>query len=193
LEQHRALQARVGAAAACALRLREAQSSGTPRVVSASVRGFELPMLKKPTTKEGEAKETAGVRRGHLLRVELDDGRVGWGEASPLPGLHAESAEDAGAQLRAMAALLDGGDRGGVGGIYASRASHSRRRRIRLAPRRRRRRRPLTSRCFLPCDSRWSPRCSARWRRPDAPLADVLLTGRRGIGRGGPRSRLIER
>jgi isochorismate synthase/2-succinyl-5-enolpyruvyl-6-hydroxy-3-cyclohexene-1-carboxylate synthase/2-succinyl-6-hydroxy-2,4-cyclohexadiene-1-carboxylate synthase/O-succinylbenzoate synthase len=72
-------------------------------------------MLKKPTTKEGEAKETAGVRRGHLLRVELDDGRVGWGEASPLPGLHAESAEDAGAQLRAMAALLDGGDRGGVG------------------------------------------------------------------------------
>jgi isochorismate synthase/2-succinyl-5-enolpyruvyl-6-hydroxy-3-cyclohexene-1-carboxylate synthase/2-succinyl-6-hydroxy-2,4-cyclohexadiene-1-carboxylate synthase/O-succinylbenzoate synthase len=115
LEQHRALQARVGAAAACALRLREAQSSGTPRVVSASVRGFELPMLKKPTTKEGEAKETAGVRRGHLLRVELDDGRVGWGEASPLPGLHAESAEDAGAQLRAMAALLDGGDRGGVG------------------------------------------------------------------------------
>ena len=115
LEQHRALQARVGAAAACALRLRNAQSSGTPRVVSASVRGFELPMLKKPTTKEGEAKETAGVRRGHLLRVELDDGRVGWGEASPLPGLHAESAEDAGAQLRAMAALLDGGDRGGVG------------------------------------------------------------------------------
>ena len=101
----------MGAAAACALRLREAQSSGTPRVVSASVRGFELPMLKKPTTKEGEAKETAGVRRGHLLRVELDDGRVGWGEASPLPGLHAESAEDAGAQLRAMAALLDGGDR----------------------------------------------------------------------------------
>mgnify|MGYP001968777946 CR=1 FL=1 len=122
LEQHRALQARVARAAACALDLRTraasaaASSSGMPRVASASVRGFELPMLKKPTTTEGEAKETAGTRRGYLLRVQLDDGRVGWGEASPLPGLHAESTEDAGAQLRAMAALLDGGDGGGGGG-----------------------------------------------------------------------------
>ena len=125
LEQHRALQARVARAAACALDLRtraasaSASSSGMPRVASASVRGFELPMLKKPTTTEGEAKETAGTRRGHLLRVQLDDGRVGWGEASPLPGLHAESTEDAGAQLRAMAALLDGGDGGGGGGAPA--------------------------------------------------------------------------
>ena len=170
LEQHRALQARVARAAACALDLRtraasaSASSSGMPRVASASVRGFELPMLKKPTTTEGEAKETAGTRRGHLLRVQLDDGRVGWGEASPLPGLHAESTEDAGAQLRAMAALLDGGDGGGGGerprrpsfpcsaapspsGSAASSAS--------LTP---------TRRCFRRCVSRSSPRCSLRAR-----------------------------
>ena len=50
-----------------------------------------------------------------MLKVTLACGAVGWGEASPLPGLHAESTEEAGAQLRVVAALLDGGGVDGRG------------------------------------------------------------------------------
>ena len=138
LEQHRALQKRVAAAAACALKLREKVAYVPPRVSSARVSRFSLPMLRKPTTlpaaqgeegettsgaeasasastsaseseSESEATAAAGTREGWLLRVELEGGGVGWGEASPLPGLHRESAAEAGAQLRAVASLLDGG------------------------------------------------------------------------------------
>ena len=49
-----------------------------------------------------------------MLKVTLACGAVGWGEASPLPGLHAESTEEAGAQLRASPRSSDGG--GGDGG-----------------------------------------------------------------------------
>ena len=121
-------------------------TAAAPRVASAQVSRFSLPMLRRPTTLPatdrrgvggvggdpavrrktgrggGEEKRTEDdegtgmVREGWLLRVELEGGAVGWGEASPLPGLHKESAAEAGAQLRAVASLLDGGSSGsGVG------------------------------------------------------------------------------
>jgi isochorismate synthase/2-succinyl-5-enolpyruvyl-6-hydroxy-3-cyclohexene-1-carboxylate synthase/2-succinyl-6-hydroxy-2,4-cyclohexadiene-1-carboxylate synthase/O-succinylbenzoate synthase len=132
LEQHRRLQKRVAAAATCALKLRTRVCGdgetvvSAPRVKSTEVRRFSLPMLRKPTTtltvaaesvETGDAVETGGgVREGWLLKVELAGGAVGWGEAAPLPGLHAESVSEAGAQLRAVAALLDGGSGGRSGG-----------------------------------------------------------------------------
>ena len=75
-------------------------------------------MRKTPTTAPGggaAASDDALTREGWLLKVTLACGAVGWGEASPLPGLHAESTEEAGAQLRVVAALLDGGGGDGRG------------------------------------------------------------------------------
>ena len=126
LEQHRELQRRVARAAAAALALRrdaEAEASRDETrfdetVVAAEVRRFSLPMRKTPTTAPGggaAASDDARTREGWLLKVTLACGAVGWGEASPLPGLHAESTEEAGAQLRVVAALLDGGGVDGRG------------------------------------------------------------------------------
>ena len=126
LEQHRELQRRVARAAAAALALRrdaEAEASRDETrfdktVVAAEVRRFSLPMRKTPTTAPGggaAASDEALTREGWLLKVTLACGAVGWGEASPLPGLHAESTEEAGAQLRVVAALLDGGGVDGRG------------------------------------------------------------------------------
>ena len=86
-------------------------------MVSASVTRFDAAMRREPTTTLGSAAagasdptrdEGAPVRSGWLLRLELRCGAVGWGEASPLPGLSAETHAEAGAQLAALAALLDG-------------------------------------------------------------------------------------
>ena len=85
------------------------------RVVSASVTRFDAAMRREPTTtgyaagaSDPTRDEGAPVRSGWLLRLELRCGAVGWGEASPLPGLSAETHAEAGAQLAALAALLDG-------------------------------------------------------------------------------------
>lgn len=48
-----------------------------------------------------------GERVGYILEVRLANGAVGRGEASPLPGLHRETAEEAGAQLNVVASLLE--------------------------------------------------------------------------------------
>ena len=126
LKQHRAVQARVAAAASAALRLLEggggaaaaaaAKAKATPRVISAEVTDFTLPLRRPPTT-TATATATAddAVRRGWLLKVVLDDGSIGWGEASPLPGLHLESHDAAGAQLRTVASIVDGSAAGGGG------------------------------------------------------------------------------
>ena len=85
----------------------------SPRVVvAATTSRFALPMLREPTTvsaSDAKALSLSGKTRvGHILELRLANGAVGRGEASPLPGLHRESAEEAGAQLRVVAALLEG-------------------------------------------------------------------------------------
>jgi isochorismate synthase/2-succinyl-5-enolpyruvyl-6-hydroxy-3-cyclohexene-1-carboxylate synthase/2-succinyl-6-hydroxy-2,4-cyclohexadiene-1-carboxylate synthase/O-succinylbenzoate synthase len=54
-----------------------------------------------------ETHKQKGERVGYILEVRLANGAVGRGEASPLPGLHRETAEEAGAQLRVVASLLE--------------------------------------------------------------------------------------
>jgi isochorismate synthase/2-succinyl-5-enolpyruvyl-6-hydroxy-3-cyclohexene-1-carboxylate synthase/2-succinyl-6-hydroxy-2,4-cyclohexadiene-1-carboxylate synthase/O-succinylbenzoate synthase len=54
-----------------------------------------------------ETNKEKGERVGYILEVRLANGAVGRGEASPLPGLHRETAEEAGAQLRVVASLLE--------------------------------------------------------------------------------------
>lgn len=49
------------------------------------------------------------TRSGVLLRLEDDLGRVGWGEASPLPGYSMESLEDVQATLSRVVACLNAG------------------------------------------------------------------------------------
>ena len=63
---------------------------------------FSLP-LKKPTT----ANASSTTRDGWLLKVTLSDGVVGYGECSPLDGLHRESYEESGAQLSVVASLMN--------------------------------------------------------------------------------------
>ena len=242
LEQHRALQKRVAAAAACALKLRENVCGGgggggggdglcrsdaaapiaakTPRVKSARVSRFSLPMLRKPTTLpaaaaaddddddggavgEGEwEKEGAGsTREGWLLRVELESGAVGWGEASPLPGLHRETAAEAGATLRAVASLLDGGSAGSYGSSSGSSGSGggvnvppelallggavSIGSRVRLAF-------ATPPGCCPRFDSRWSQPCSPR-SPPQPPKPQVRTRPSRGCSFSVPPLRVIRR
>ena len=155
LAQHKELQRRVAEAVDAALALEkrfekeaeaeaeEADPTGTahPRaVVSSTVSRFALPMLREPTTfvdsmidpedPEETKRARAGTTRvGYILEVRLANGAVGRGEASPLPGLHRESAAEAGSQPRRRR-------RAGVGG-RARDASAARGRGHRLAMRNR--------------------------------------------------------
>lgn len=94
-----------------------AASSSDLCIAEATVAPFALP-LARPLTTTATCQD-ASTRRGWLLRVALRDasGReaVGVGEASPLPGLHAESHQQAGAQLQLVASLLAGSRRGSAG------------------------------------------------------------------------------
>ena len=54
------------------------------------------------------ARGALAERRGVLLRLDTDDGRVGWGEATPVAGFGQESAEAAGDALAKLAALAVG-------------------------------------------------------------------------------------
>eukprot|EP00892_Ulva_mutabilis_P000338 jgi/Ulvmu1/10304/UM060_0106.1 len=127
--QHRALQARCAAAARNMLRwdaaLRAPPPAAAAPQLAATVparpdqcamyvtihslhfRRFALPYARPVTTGDD-----IGVRHGHtlMLTVQLPSGELlqGLGEASPLPGLHVEEGEDAGAQLAALAVLLPG-------------------------------------------------------------------------------------
>lgn len=103
LVQHRMVQRRCAHAARRALRLSE--TSTTRKIQGVEIASFSLP-LNKPTTTV-----TASTNRdGWLLKVTLDDGSVGYGECSPLPGLHRESTTESGAQLAVAASLLEGVD-----------------------------------------------------------------------------------
>ena len=74
------------------------------RIARVGIRAFELPLM-RPLRVGGQLLE----RRLGLL-VVIDDGErhAGIGEISPLPGLHAETLEEATAQLLALADKLEG-------------------------------------------------------------------------------------
>ncbi len=75
------------------------------KIASFQVAPYELPLKQAVTTDAADR-----TRRGLLLRVVLRDGSghccTGVGEASPLPGLHSESLQEAESQLRLLAQLL---------------------------------------------------------------------------------------
>ncbi len=67
---------------------------------------FCLPLRRPLVT----AHETLRVRDGFLLLLEVDDGRVGWGEASPLAGFGMESTEECRTTLERLTRHLLGRD-----------------------------------------------------------------------------------
>lgn len=65
---------------------------------------YDLPLTEPITLGD----ETLERRAGLLLKLTAEDGAVGWGEASPLPGFSRESLEEAARELGALAASLVG-------------------------------------------------------------------------------------
>ena len=68
-----------------------------PKPATSTVHRYTLP-LTDPTA----AGDTGALREGALLELRDGEGRVGWGEAAPLPGFSRESAADAVRQLAAL-------------------------------------------------------------------------------------------
>lgn len=71
------------------------------RVVTLAWKRFRLPLCQAVATARGEA---LTHREGFLIRVEFEDGLVGFGEASPLPGWSQESPDEVEKALRAWPA-----------------------------------------------------------------------------------------
>jgi len=63
---------------------------------------YALPFARPLVTARGSTR----IRRGYLLGLADEAGRVGWGEAAPLPGHGGETLAEAGRALEAMAAAL---------------------------------------------------------------------------------------
>jgi O-succinylbenzoate synthase len=72
------------------------------RIASADLYRYALPLSPPLDGPEG------GTRRGVLMRLETDDGAVGWGDAAPLPGFSPESTREAADQMQALARSLSG-------------------------------------------------------------------------------------
>lgn len=130
LQRHREIQAGVKEAVGAALRLLEQPPSGPEAsssagllpeacapfelaVQSASYHAYRLP-LARPLTTAAAAPGEQQHRRGFLLQLSLEGpaggGPVhGVGEVAPLPGLHAESLQQAEQQLALLCQLLAGG------------------------------------------------------------------------------------
>ena len=105
LVQHKMIQRRCARAARHALGLSAAMSGKCEASVSgAEVSRFSIPLAKPVTTNVSASDVPA--RDGWLLKITLSDGKFGYGEASPLPGLHRETLDEAGAQLIAVASAL---------------------------------------------------------------------------------------
>ena len=102
LIQHKTVQRRCARAARRALELSKTSTSRT--IANVETATFSLPLRHPTTTSVGA---TSSTRDGWLLRVTLDDGSVGLGECSPLPGLHRETRAESGAQLAVVASLLE--------------------------------------------------------------------------------------
>ena len=91
-------------------------------VDAASYHAYSLPLAKPLTSADAAAPDVPGElprRRGFLLYVSLAAGAAGprahgVGEVAPLPGLHAESLQQAEAQLALLCQLLAGSSGGGV-------------------------------------------------------------------------------
>ena len=97
LEEHRSAQRQAVRAVEHFLKVeKDVNMESSVFVESISVSTFNEPLRAKDTTK-AEQKS----RRGFLLEVKLSNGAVGYGECSPLPGLHDEAeCAFAGAQLQ---------------------------------------------------------------------------------------------
>lgn len=103
LVQHKMVQRRCAHAARRALRL---SAESTAKIVrGVEIASFSIP-LNKPTTTVSASMQ----REGMILKVTLSDGSVGFGECSPLPGLHRETLQESRAQLAVVASLLDNVD-----------------------------------------------------------------------------------
>jgi O-succinylbenzoate synthase len=76
------------------------------RVAAAQTVPYRL-RLAEPVVWNGRRRD---VREGVLLRLEGDDGAVGWGDAAPLPGFSRETPAEARAALDAAASALVGRD-----------------------------------------------------------------------------------
>lgn len=73
------------------------------------VAGFQLYRYDLPLTEPlALGGETLERRAGLLLKLTGENGAVGWGETSPLPGFSRESLEEATSELGALAASLPG-------------------------------------------------------------------------------------
>ncbi|MHB8835657.1 MAG: o-succinylbenzoate synthase [Candidatus Methylomirabilia bacterium] len=74
------------------------------QIARVGIRSWDLPLV-RPLLVGGRTMER---RSGLLVLVEDGEGHSGIGETAPLPGLHAESAEQAAAQLLEFAGQLEG-------------------------------------------------------------------------------------
>jgi o-succinylbenzoate synthase len=79
-------------------------TGGTVKIARVGIRSWELP-LERPLRVGGRLLER---RAGLLVVVEDGEGHAGIGETAPLPGLHAETLEQATAQLIELAEKLEG-------------------------------------------------------------------------------------
>jgi isochorismate synthase / 2-succinyl-5-enolpyruvyl-6-hydroxy-3-cyclohexene-1-carboxylate synthase / 2-succinyl-6-hydroxy-2,4-cyclohexadiene-1-carboxylate synthase / o-succinylbenzoate synthase len=97
LEEHRSAQRQAVLAVEHFLKVEnDINNDSSIFVESVSVSTFDEPLRAKDTTKSEQKS-----RHGFLLEVKLGDGTVGYGECSPLPGLHDEAeCALAGAQLQ---------------------------------------------------------------------------------------------
>ena len=78
-------------------------------VATAVVEDFDAPLARPPSNAwPGAPKIAAGATRGAWIALRAAGGRAGVGEAAPCAGVHAETAEDARAALRACARKLEG-------------------------------------------------------------------------------------
>lgn len=82
----------------------DATTGEAARVVDAEVRRYRLRLEDRYRTARTERTH----REGWILRLESEDGAVGWGEAAPLPG-RTEGRDAAGRALEAAAGALGGG------------------------------------------------------------------------------------
>jgi o-succinylbenzoate synthase len=77
-----------------------------PKLAGYALYGYALP-LNEPLAFGGVSLER---REGLLLKLTGEDGAVGWGEASPLPGFSRESLREAAGELDTLAASLVGSE-----------------------------------------------------------------------------------
>lgn len=145
-------------------------------------------------------------RTGGLLRLEAENGRVGWGEAAPLPGFSAETHSDALSALADVAEALPGTavpaeQEGGPGVDEASHGPASVRFAVEAAraelrvrggrPALGERRRDVVSLNALITDDRDDLRAAGRRLRTDGFRAVKLKVGRRSVERDVDRVRTL--